>query len=80
MSSTDRERIRRDYNKKAVSKWFYSTAAIYASTVIMVRGNLKVNYLGQALHKLTGCDWIVSLKCRQKFSEVLWFSKRGRYL
>ena len=52
MSSTDRERIRRDYNKKAVSKWFYSTAAIYASTVILVRGNLKVNYRGQAFTNL----------------------------
>ena len=47
VSSTDRERIRRVYNKKAVNKWFYSTTAIYASTVTMTHGNLRVNYLGQ---------------------------------
>ena len=52
VSSTDSERIRRDYNKKAVDEWFCSTTATYASTVIMTHGNLKVNYLGQAFTNL----------------------------
>ena len=74
VSSTDREWIRRDYNKKAVHKWFYSTTTIYASTVIMTHGNLRVNYLGQVF-KLIGCNWILSAKCRQTFSEVICFSR-----
>ena len=53
IDSLDKEKIRRNYNLKAINTLFYSTTIKTTHAVIMAHGNLKVSYLGQAFgHKI----------------------------
>ena len=53
IDSLDQEKIRRNYNLKAINTLFYSTTIKTTHTVIMAHGNHKVSYLDQAFaHKI----------------------------